>query len=109
MAISALGLQRMTPMGNVEPMQKKIMMFMPVMFLVFLYRFPSGLCLYYTTSNLIAMFQQYFNLKDKKKQAAEDEAADAKAAAKKEDKEVAPPAQDAPEFKKKVKKRKRKK
>jgi len=105
MAITALGLQRMTPMGNVEPMQKKIMMFMPVMFLVFLYRFPSGLCLYYTTSNLIAIFQQYFNLKDKKKQDAKDEAANGKP----DDTEVAPPAEDAPEFKKKVKKRKRKK
>lgn len=105
MAISALFLQRMTPMGNIDPTQKKVMMFMPLMFLVFLYRFPSGLCLYYTTSNLIAIFQQWINLKDKKK----DEAKEALVAAAAGEDAAETPAEPRPEFKLKVKKRKKRK
>ena len=36
------------------------MMFMPLMFGFMFYNFPSGLVLYYLTSNLVSMGQQWF-------------------------------------------------
>ncbi len=48
--------QRMTPM-SMDPMQKKMMMFMPVVMLIFLYDLPSGLTLYWTVSNFFSIIQ----------------------------------------------------
>lgn len=48
--------QRMTPM-SMDPAQKKMMAFMPVIMLVFLYDLPSGLTLYWTVSNLFSIIQ----------------------------------------------------
>ena len=48
--------QRMTPM-SMDPMQKKMMMFMPVIMLLFLYDLPSGLTLYWTVSNIFSIVQ----------------------------------------------------
>ena len=48
--------QHMTPMSG-DPMQKKMMMMMPVIMLVFLYDLPSGLTLYWTVSNLFSIIQ----------------------------------------------------
>ena len=36
------------------------MLFMPLLFGYMFYWFPSGLVLYYLTSNLVSMGQQYF-------------------------------------------------
>ena len=36
------------------------MMFMPLVFGFMFYNFPSGLVLYYLTSNLVSMGQQWF-------------------------------------------------
>lgn len=55
-------LQRMTPTPAADPMQQKIMLFMPVMFVVFFWSLSSGLVLYWTTGNLVGIAQQwYFN------------------------------------------------
>ena len=49
--------QRMTP-TQADPMQQKIMMFMPVFFTFLFLWAPSGLVLYWLTSNVIRMGQQ---------------------------------------------------
>lgn len=48
---------RMTP-SSADPMQQKMMMFMPLIFIMFMITAPSGLVLYWTTSNLWAIGQQ---------------------------------------------------
>ena len=48
--------QRMTPM-SADPMQKKMMMAMPIVMLIFLYNLPSGLTLYWTVSNFASIVQ----------------------------------------------------
>lgn len=48
--------QKLTPSGG-DPAQQKMMLWMPVIFLVFFYSFPSGLALYWTTSNLLMIVQ----------------------------------------------------
>ncbi len=40
-----------------DPAQQKIMRYMPLMFLVFLYNFSSGLTLYWTVNNLLTIAQ----------------------------------------------------
>jgi YidC/Oxa1 family membrane protein insertase len=49
--------QRMTP-TSMDPTQAKIMMWMPVVFTVFMLSFPSGLMVYWSTSNLLSITQQ---------------------------------------------------
>ncbi|SUT87736.1 putative inner membrane protein translocase component YidC [Actinobacillus ureae] len=61
-------LQKMSPTPVADPVQKKVMTFMPVLFTVFFLWFPSGLVLYWLTSNLITIAQQwliYRNLEKK--------------------------------------------
>ena len=41
-----------------DPVQQKIFKFMPLVFLVFLYNFSSGLVLYWTVQNLLTIIQQ---------------------------------------------------
>lgn len=53
-------LQKMSPTPVADPMQQKVMTFMPVIFTVFFLWFPSGLVLYWLTSNLITIAQQWF-------------------------------------------------
>ena len=48
--------QRMTPMA-MDPMQRKMMLMMPVVMLIFLYDLPSGLTLYWTVSNFFSIIQ----------------------------------------------------
>ena len=61
MIASQFVMQKMTPQaGGVDPNQQKMMMFMPLIFGIMFYNFPSGLVLYYLTSNLVSMGQQYF-------------------------------------------------
>jgi YidC/Oxa1 family membrane protein insertase len=57
MGITMLLQQRMTPIA--DPAQQKMMMIMPVMFLVFFLWAPSGLVLYWLMSNVLAIGQQY--------------------------------------------------
>ena len=53
-------MQSMTPQANVDPNQQKMMKFMPLIFGFMFYQFASGLVLYYLTSNLVSMGQQWF-------------------------------------------------
>lgn len=52
-------LQKMSPTPIADPVQQKVMTFMPVMFTVFFLWFPSGLVLYWLTSNCITIVQQW--------------------------------------------------
>ena len=56
MGASQLLQQKMTPMSG-DPMQKRLMTFMPLMFTVFALQFPSGLVLYWLTSNFLTIVQ----------------------------------------------------
>jgi YidC/Oxa1 family membrane protein insertase len=60
MIVSQFYMQSMTPQANVDPNQQKMMKFMPLIFGFMFYQFPSGLVLYYLTSNLVSMGQQLF-------------------------------------------------
>ncbi|EOC1568304.1 membrane protein insertase YidC [Cronobacter dublinensis] len=51
-------IQKMSPTTVTDPMQQKIMTFMPIIFTVFFLWFPSGLVLYYIVSNLVTILQQ---------------------------------------------------
>ena len=52
--------QRMTPTA-MDPVQEKMMLFMPIIMLFFLYNLPSGLTLYWTVSQIISIGQLFFN------------------------------------------------
>lgn len=58
MGITMYFIQKMSPTTVTDPMQQKIMTFMPVIFTVFFLWFPSGLVLYYIVSNLVTILQQ---------------------------------------------------
>ncbi|MBI5969752.1 MAG: membrane protein insertase YidC [Deltaproteobacteria bacterium] len=51
--------QKMTP-TTADPMQAKIMLFMPVIFTYMFLSFPSGLVLYWLVNNLLSIGQQYW-------------------------------------------------
>ena len=51
--------QKMTPsMG--DPMQQKIMMFLPIVFTFLFLTFPAGLVIYWTVNNILTISQQYY-------------------------------------------------
>lgn len=58
MGLTMFFIQKMSPTTVTDPMQQKIMTFMPVIFTVFFLWFPSGLVLYYIISNLVTIIQQ---------------------------------------------------
>lgn len=61
MAITAYAMQKMTPMPTtVDPAQQRMMMLMPLMFVIFLFRYASGLNLYYFAANLVGAGQQWY-------------------------------------------------
>ncbi len=47
------------PSPGMDPTQQKIMRYMPLMFLAFLYNFSAGLTLYWTVQNLLTILQTY--------------------------------------------------
>jgi len=53
-------MQKLTPQPNADPNQQKMMYLMPLIFGYMFYWFASGLVLYYLTSNLVQMGQQWF-------------------------------------------------
>jgi YidC/Oxa1 family membrane protein insertase len=59
MGVSMLAQQLLSAVA-MDPMQKKIMMAMPVMFMFFFLFFPAGLVLYWTVNNLLTISQQYY-------------------------------------------------
>ena len=58
MGASMFLIQKMSPTTVTDPMQQKIMTFMPVMFTVFFLWFPAGLVLYWLVSNVVTLIQQ---------------------------------------------------
>jgi YidC/Oxa1 family membrane protein insertase len=58
MGVSMFMIQKMSPTTVTDPMQQKIMTFMPVMFTFFFLFFPSGLVLYWLVSNVVTLLQQ---------------------------------------------------
>ncbi len=59
MIVSQFVMQKMTPNPGMDPSQAKMMMFMPLMFGFLFYNFSSGLVLYWLTSNLVGIGQQW--------------------------------------------------
>ena len=57
MGVTMFVIQKMSPTAVTDPMQQKIMTYMPVVFTIFFLWFPSGLVLYYSVSNLVTIIQ----------------------------------------------------
>ncbi|EGF93061.1 membrane protein insertase, YidC/Oxa1 family, N-terminal domain-containing protein [Asticcacaulis biprosthecium C19] len=51
--------QQMTPTANVDPMQKKMLAFMPVILTFFMAQVAVGLIIYWIWSNILTIFQQW--------------------------------------------------
>ena len=64
MGITMFAQQKLTP-TNMDPMQAKILMYMPLIFTVFMVNLPSGLTLYMFVSALFGVIQQYFMVRNK--------------------------------------------
>jgi YidC/Oxa1 family membrane protein insertase len=52
-------LQKMTPATSMDPAQQRMMMFMPLVMGFLFLRSPAGLVLYWMTSNLVGILQQW--------------------------------------------------
>ena len=59
MGASSFVQQYMTPTSP-DPNQQRMMMLTPLIFTIMLINFPAGLALYYFSSNLLGVIQQYF-------------------------------------------------
>ncbi|WP_417657348.1 membrane protein insertase YidC [Pseudidiomarina aestuarii] len=57
MGVSMFFMQRLQPTPATDPMQQKLLQYMPVIFTFFFLWFPSGLVLYWLASNLITIAQ----------------------------------------------------
>lgn len=55
--------QRLTPAAGMDPMQRKIMQFLPVAFAVLFAFFPAGLVLYWASNSGISLAQQWHILR----------------------------------------------
>jgi YidC/Oxa1 family membrane protein insertase len=62
-------MQRAAPPGSAQKQQQMIARVMPVMFLFFFWRYPSGMVLYWATSNVWQIGQQHFLLRAIKREA----------------------------------------
>ncbi|MCW9026263.1 MAG: membrane protein insertase YidC, partial [Thiovulaceae bacterium] len=51
--------QKLTPTNFTDPMQEKVMKFLPIIFTFFFLSFPSGLVLYWFVNNLFSIAQQF--------------------------------------------------
>lgn len=58
MAVSMFLQQKMSP-APTDPIQAKVMKFLPLMFLVMFAKFPAGLLIYWTWSNILSIGQQF--------------------------------------------------
>jgi YidC/Oxa1 family membrane protein insertase len=59
MGVTQVIQQKMTP-TSVDPLQEKMMLFMPIFFTFLFWGFPSGLVLYWLINNVISIGQQYY-------------------------------------------------
>ena len=62
MAATSFWMTALTPKSG-DPTQQRMMMFMPIIFIVFCYNFAAALALYYTAQNLFSILQLYQNRK----------------------------------------------
>jgi YidC/Oxa1 family membrane protein insertase len=60
MALTNIWMMRITPKTG-DATQQRVMMFTPIIFIVFCYNFAAALSLYYTTQNLFTIIQLYQN------------------------------------------------
>ncbi len=58
MGLTMVVQQRLNP-APLDPLQAKIMMFLPIIFTVFFLFFPAGLVLYWVTNNSLSILQQW--------------------------------------------------
>ena len=63
MTVSMYFMQKMTPMTATDPAQQKMFAYMPLFMGVIFFRLSAGLNLYYFTSNLVSIVQQYYLIK----------------------------------------------
>lgn len=59
MGITQVIQQKMTP-TSADPLQEKMMLFMPIFFTFLFWGFPAGLVLYWLVNNVISIGQQYY-------------------------------------------------
>jgi len=59
MGISMFAQQKLSP-APPDPMQAKVLMFMPVVFTVLFLNFPAGLMLYWIANNVLSISQQWW-------------------------------------------------
>jgi YidC/Oxa1 family membrane protein insertase len=62
MGATNVWLMHMTPKTG-DAMQRRVLMFMPLIFLIFCYNFAAALALYYTVQNLFTILQLWHNQK----------------------------------------------
>ena len=60
MAGTSFWMTYLTPKSG-DPTQQRMMMFTPIIFIIFCYNFAAALALYYTTQNLLTVLQLYLN------------------------------------------------
>ena len=68
MGVTMYMIQKMSPTQVQDPMQQKVMQFMPVMFTFFFLWFPAGLVLYWLMSNVVTIIQQTIIFRSLEKQ-----------------------------------------
>ena len=69
MGVTMVIQQKMSPPAN-DPMQRKIMMFLPIIFTFLFLGFPSGLVIYWLVNNVLSIFQQWLMMRKNKKKPA---------------------------------------
>jgi membrane protein insertase Oxa1/YidC/SpoIIIJ len=55
--------QKLTPTPGMDPVQKKMMQAMPLVFGVMFALFPAGLVLYWVTNGTLSLLQQWWNIR----------------------------------------------
>ena len=72
MGISMFLIQKMSPTTVQDPMQQKVMKYMPIIFTAFFVMFPAGLVLYWLMSNVVTLVQQTLIYRGFEKQGVND-------------------------------------
>ncbi len=66
MGVSMFIQQKLSP-PSTDPLQNKIMLLLPIFFIILFMNFPSGLVLYWFVNNILSIIQQIFTLRLAKK------------------------------------------
>lgn len=73
MGVTQIAVQKMSPQTSADPVQQKIMMMMPIMFVFILAWAPAGLVLYWFVNNLVSIGQQTLTNRVLEKKTSEEE------------------------------------